>query len=89
MGKQGSEVVRTYLYQYVTDLMTSHLNRQIGQTRQLAVPGEVLVHYVVSSFLALLTWWLDHRMLHGADRMEEIFTTLTAPGIKTALGSVE
>ena len=89
MGKQGGEVVRMYLYQYVSGLMTSHLNRQIGQTRQLAVPREVLVHYVVSSFLALLTWWLDHGMPYGADRMEEMFTMLTAPGIRTALGSAE
>lgn len=85
MGKQGGEVVKKYLYQYVSDLMKNHLNRQIAQTKNLVVPREILVHYFVSSFLALLTWWLDHDMPYSAERMEEIFNTLTLPGYKSAL----
>ncbi len=85
VGKQGGEVVQKYLYQYVSDLMKEHLNRQIGLARNLTVPREVLVHYFVSSFLALLTWWLDHDMPYSAERMEEIFETLTLPGYKNAL----
>ena len=86
VGKQGGEVVQKYLYQYVSDLMTTHLNRQIAQTRQLTVPRELLVHYLVSSFLALLTWWLDHDLPYTAERMEEIFNTLTVSGFRNAVG---
>ena len=86
IGKQGGEVVQKYLYQYVSELMKSHLNRQIGPARPLTVPREVLVHYVASAFLALLTWWLDHDMPYSAERMEEIFNTLTVPGMTRALG---
>jgi AcrR family transcriptional regulator len=89
VGKQGSEIVRRYLYQYVADLMTSHLNRQIAQSKHLMVPREILVHYVVSSFMALLTWWLDHDMPYTAERMEEILNTLTVSGLRNALGSTE
>jgi hypothetical protein len=67
--------------------MKNHLNRQIDRTRQLTVPREVLVHFVVSSFLALLTWWLDHDMPYTAERMEEIFNTLTVSGLTRGLGS--
>ncbi len=85
VGKQGGEVVQKYLYQYVSDLMKEHLDRQIGASRNLAVPRNILVHYFVSSFLALLTWWLDHDMPYSAERMEEIFQTLTMPGYKNAV----
>ncbi len=85
VGKQGGEVVQKYLYQYFYELMKNHLNRQMVSTRNLAVPGEILVHYFVSSFLALLTWWLDHDMPYPAERMEEIFETLILPGYKSAL----
>ncbi len=85
IGKQGGEVVQKYLYQYVSELMREHLNRQIDSARNLAVPREILVHYLVSSFLALLTWWLDHDMPYTAERMEEIFQTLTMPGYKNAV----
>ncbi len=87
VGKQGGEVVQKYLYQYVTDLMREHLNRQIDSARNLTVPREILIHYFVSSFLALLTWWLDHDMPYTAERMEEIFQTLTMPGYKNALST--
>ena len=69
--------------------MTKHLNRQIGQTKQITVPPEILVHYAVSSFLALLTWWLDHDMPYTPERMEEILNTLTWSGFRSALGSKE
>ncbi len=85
VGKQGGEVVQKYLYQYVSEMMQEHLYRQIGSNRNLAVPREVLIHYFVSSFLALLTWWLDHDMPYSAERMEEIFQTLTMPGYQKAL----
>ncbi len=85
VGKQGGEVVQKYLYQYISDLMKEHLNRQIASARNLTVPGEILMHYFVSSFLALLTWWFDHGMPYSAERMEEIFQTLTLPGYQKAL----
>ena len=85
VGKQGGEVVQKYLFQYVSDLMRNHLNRQIAQAKNLTVPREILVHYFVSSFLALLTWWLDHDMPYSAERMEEIFNTLTLPGYKSVV----
>ncbi len=85
VGKQGGEVVQKYLYQYVSELMTNHLKQQMASARNLTVPSEILVHYFVSSFLALLTWWLDHNMPYSAERMEEIFETLTLPGYKNAL----
>jgi AcrR family transcriptional regulator len=89
VGKQGGEVVQKYLYRYVFDLMKDHLSRPIARAGQLTVPRDILIHHVVSSFLSLLTWWLDHDMPYSAERMEEIFNTLTVTGFKRALGSKE
>lgn len=86
-GEQGGEVMQKYLYRYIYELMKNHLDRRIASNRNLAVPGEILVHYFVSSFLALLTWWLDHDRPYSPERMEEIFQTLTLPGYKNALRS--
>ncbi len=87
VGKRGGDVVQKYLYQYVSDLMTSHLEQRFPHNGNRAVPREVMVHYFVSSFLALLTWWLDHDMPCSADEMDAIFNALTMPGIKNALRS--
>ena len=87
VGKRGGEVVQKYLYQYVADLLKSHLEQRFPGTADLAVPREVVVHYFVSSFLALLRWWLDHDMPYTADQMDAMFNALTMPGIKKAMGT--
>ncbi len=85
VGKRGGEVVQKYLYRYVSDLLKSHLEQRFPVTAEMAVPREVTVHYYVSSFLALLTWWLDHDMPYTADQMDAMFNALTMPGVKNAL----
>jgi AcrR family transcriptional regulator len=87
VGKRGGEVVQKYLYQYIFDLMKNHLKQRFPTTADLALPREVITHYFVSSFLALLTWWLDHDMPYTADEMDGMFNTLTMPGLKNALRS--
>ncbi len=85
VGKRGGEIMQKHLYQYFSDLMRSHLDQRFPDAGDVAVPREVLVHYFVSSFLALLTWWLDRDMPYRAEQMDAMFNTLTMPGINNAL----
>ena len=84
VGKKGGEAVQEYLRQYISDLVDSHLRRRAPDDKKLTVPREVLVHYVVSSFLGLLTWWLDHEMPYTAEQINDLFMQLTAPGVQAA-----
>lgn len=85
VGKQGGEVVQKYLYQYVTDLMRDHLKRRVPNEKNLAVPREVMAHHLVSSFLALLTWWLDHDMPYTAEQMDAMFRHLNKTTLQVLL----
>jgi AcrR family transcriptional regulator len=86
VGKSGGEVVRKLLYQYVAGLMKIHLEQLIPNDENMAAPRAPAVHFYISSFLALLTWWLDNDMPYTAERMDQIFNTLTLPGFNSALG---
>ncbi len=86
-GKRGGEVIQKYLYQYFSGLMKSHLDQRFPGAADVTVPRDVMVHYFVSSFLALLTWWLDRDMPYTADQMDAMFNALTMPGVKNALRS--
>ncbi len=85
VGKSSGETVRKLLYEYISDLMKSHLEQNIPNDKNLAVPRAVAIHYFISSFLALLTWWLDNDMPYSAEQMDQIFKTLTLPGFNSAL----
>ena len=86
VGKRGSETVRKLLYQYISGLMKSHLEKSIPDNENMAVPREVAIHFFISSFIALLTWWLDNDMPYTAERMDQIFQALTLSGFNSALG---
>ena len=85
IGKRGGEKVHKLLYPYISDLMKNHLEKSIPKSKNMVVPREVAIHFFISSFLTLLTWWLDHDMPYTAERMDQIFHTLTLSGFNSAL----
>ena len=85
VGKRGGETVRKLHYQYISGLMKSYLEQHIPDDENMAVPREVTVHYFISSFLALLTWWLDNKMPYSPEQMDEMFQRLVMPGVSAAL----
>ena len=84
MGKSSGETVRKLLYQYISDLMKSHLEQYIPDDESMAVPREVVIHFFISSFLALLTWWLDNDMPYSPEQLDTMFQQLVMPGVKAA-----
>ena len=42
---------------------------------------ELLEYHLVSSFMALLTWWLDKELPYSAEQITEIYQNLMRDGI--------
>jgi len=84
-GKQGGNVALAHIHKYLTALMREHFKSQFSERKGLQVPPDVLAHYMVSSFMALLTWWLDHNVPYPAERMNDMYRQLTQPGITAIL----
>ena len=49
------------------------------------VPVEVVVEYIVSALMGLLTWWLDNDLPYAAEEMARMFQRLTRPALESAL----
>jgi AcrR family transcriptional regulator len=85
IGKQGGEVIQQaaqkYLSQMTEKYLAYHFQDQPGR-----YPFGLLVHYVVSSYLAILTWWLDQNAAFTPDEMNTLFWDLVGPGIRSAIG---
>ena len=60
---------------------------RIPNRRDLAVPVEVTMRYLVSTRLSLMTCWLDRNMPWPPEKMVELFRTLTCPPLEAALAS--
>jgi len=86
VGKSSGDIVQSYLYKYISTLASRHMKHLIAGDKKTPVPQELIVHYLVSSFLAILTWWLNHDMPYTAEEIHEMYHRLTLPGINAGLG---
>lgn len=86
VGKQSWSIIHQYAHKYLFNLIREHLKPKIFTKKKTPVSLDIVAHYTVSSFLSLLTWWLDHKMPCSAEQMTETFKRLTKPGIDAGLG---
>jgi AcrR family transcriptional regulator len=86
-GKQSGEMILKYLQRYLRNLLNGPLT-ELMKNRKPPVPIEITTHYLVSTLISLMTWWLDNNMPHSPETMDEIFRTLTTPGLEAAFGRI-
>ncbi len=84
-GKERSSAAAAHMNRYLIPLLREHLKPLFANKQEVPVPLDLLAHYVVSSFMTLLTWWLDHNLPYSAERMYEMYRQLTQPGIVAVL----
>lgn len=83
--KGGSAMVVELAQRGLTNVVHGELAALVPPGAVLTVPLEVAVLYTVSAFMALLKWWLDHKMPCPPEEMDRMFRALTIQGL-TALG---
>jgi AcrR family transcriptional regulator len=84
-GKQGGNVVITYIQKYLTTYLSDHLKQELKK-RKNPFPYEILSHSIASSFISLLTWWLDTDSSYSAAQMNEFYRQLVEPGVNAVMG---
>jgi AcrR family transcriptional regulator len=72
------------------DLLTKHLQKYLNgkiEQRLLAsgqafeVPVPIIANFLSGSFLSLIKWWLDNKMMYSPEQINEIYQKLALPGI--------
>jgi AcrR family transcriptional regulator len=88
VGKRGGGVIYKHAHQDLSTLFREHFEEAIA-ARHLtpALPVEVVVQYVVSGLLALLTWWLDNDLPYTAEEMNRMFQRLSRNGVLGVIGA--
>jgi AcrR family transcriptional regulator len=86
VGKQSGEMILKYLHRYLYDLLIVPHKALMKNRKAPPVPVEITTHWLVSSLLSLMTWWLDNNMPYSAEKMDEMFRHLTMPSVEAAFG---
>ena len=87
------ELYRALVWSSGVDLLFKHVQKSLserieqglqGSRKEYNVPIPMLANFIAGSFLTLLKWWLDNRMIYSPEKMDEIFQKLMMPGIEGA-----
>lgn len=75
------------------DLLIKHVQKSLSEKIEMSLkesgsefntPVPILANYIAGSFLTLLKWWLDNKMIYSPEQIDEIFKKLTLSGIEGA-----
>ena len=73
------------------DLFIKHLHTSLSQRieqgfqksgRKFEVPIPMMASFIAGSFMTLLRWWLENKMIYSPEQMDELFKKLTMTGIE-------
>jgi AcrR family transcriptional regulator len=84
IGGQGGDVIEKNVHKFLSQIVRQFVTTHVPED-QLTIPLEILVLYIVKSYMALLIWWLDHDTPYPPEDMDVIAQQLIAPGIKAVL----
>ena len=88
------ELYKALVWTPGVDLMIKHMQKSLSNRieqglenkgRDFDIPSTILANFIAGSFLTLLKWWLEHKMIYSPEEMNEIFKRLTMPGVEEAL----
>jgi AcrR family transcriptional regulator len=85
------ELYKALLWTPGIDLLIKHMQKSLSQRierglqasgREFDVPIPILANFIAGSFLTLLKWWLENKMIYSPEEMDKIFQNLTMAGIE-------
>src|SRR5215208_8213229 len=85
------ELYKALLWGPGIDLLIKHLQKSLTKRiekglqesrKEFNVPMPILANFIGGSFLTLLQWWLENKMIYPPEEMNEIFKRLTLAGIE-------
>jgi len=84
----GSEIVQRYLYKLISQIAGKHIKSFVAAGKKTPVPQELIVHFLVSAFLDVLGWWVNHDLPCSPEEIFEYYHRLALPGINAGLGRI-
>ena len=80
---QAGPVVRQRIQKLISDLIREELRKQAAKRKKTnsALPPELLIHYLASTFLSVLTWWAEDKNAISPESMNTIYRSLVLPAL--------
>lgn len=84
-GKSG-DMLREHAYTYLSSELRGHLRLALPAARLKAPETQAAVHFLISAFVSMLTWWLAQDYPRTAADVDALFKRLAMPGFMATIG---
>ena len=74
--------LRQRIHNIIAELVRTELKHERLKTK---MPRELFVHYIASTLMTVLTWWIDHNSALSPEEIDEVFRSLVSPAIRSSL----
>ena len=81
MGARGSAVLHEHLRKVLAELLTDAVGKRLqgGRKNTSAIPPDLLVQYVATTFIVVLNWWVESRSRLPPKEINDLFRALILP----------
>ncbi len=86
LGEDGPPISAIRMRCYLAELIQKYVIMPLVAKGKSSVAPELLAMHASGSLLALIVWWLDHKLALSAEEMGHLFWRLMTPGIEDVLG---
>src|SRR5229473_7885781 len=87
VGGRGGTVSLGTIREILSGLVRDELAVAVDNNSADGIPRDLVVHYVVGAYMAVLTWWLDGGAKLSPQRIDAMFRRLATEGSLVACGA--
>ncbi len=80
LAGQGMDLLFNRGQALMSQKIENHLQKLPVKGQALSIPMPVIANYLAGSFLILLKWWVDQKMVYSPEQMDTMYQLLVMPG---------
>jgi AcrR family transcriptional regulator len=88
LGSNAEAVVRRYIHAALVAIVQEQVIAELRKRkrRSSAVSPELLTHFLVSTFISVMTWWLNSRSPVAPKEIDQAYRELVLPCLASSFG---
>jgi hypothetical protein len=88
MGRKGRAILHQHLRRVLGNEIRDDVRQalQAGNGLKSAIPADLAVEYIVTTFILVLNWWVESKSPLSAREVDDVFLALVVPALTSALG---
>jgi AcrR family transcriptional regulator len=85
LGPRGRTVLHGHLQKVLAGLIAEDVRKSFRGRRKAGrqIPLDLLVHYIDSTFILVLNWWVENKCPFSAKEVNSLFRSLVLPTLST------